>query len=375
MKLFLQSFLFVFATSFLLAQGTHAYMASAPTGTGYKVIGACKAGKVYTQGRIALPSDVSLSFKWLETTINFQIRKIAESYKDGQNRFAAISKESFAVQDATLGELFSGLYVAEEQFKNSRLFGAGSSACDMSNGKEYLRGLGVASRINDNFRNGINEFSVGFDNIADLSVHFNEIDADEIDPRAVFPSGETMSVKDAGKVLWSMRTITNTFPSVNLSQAFSGGNKGVAYQAARTAKRLRSMAIEAILSDVMSDYVPAIEVNEEIEGLYSFSSGRGELPAAKDGKLSLMSYLGLLIETRFAGDGYRAGEAGVHGKNKAGLLREYAAVKALRLVVEQKKMRRAQQMSFLAALQSTEASLQDSLELNLELRKVLRRER
>lgn len=368
-KILCLTFLAVFMVS---AQGAQAFMASAPPGPGAMASGCCAYKCAYTvAGRIATPVGVKLSFNWLDKTISSQIEKIAQSYEDGQSKLNAVVNKGFESQNAQLRQVFSGYFYAWDSSENYRIFGESAKAHSGQAGRNLLEAQEAQSSLGGHLKQDLEDYVSSFQGNKQIATRLEDQNLEEIDPQAIFPQGGTMTKDQAFNLVLGLRGIAEPFPTPNLPERYQDAAAGQAFEAVRKSKRIRSALAEAVLSDIMAGYAPVMEVEEGLRDLYERSGGEGPLPQEEDGGISVTGYLGALIEARFAGQNYRAGPEGLHGMNEAGLLREIATVQALRLVIEQRKMHRAQQMAMLAAQGVSGKTLLDSLSLDSEIRRAL----
>lgn len=344
---------------------------TAPVGTGKIVKGCCKSACAYTIGRIASPRGVRKAWDWFDDTLSDQIEDTGESLKEGDQKIPALLNKQFENQNALFRPLVSGYGFGRQKTRNFRNFGPQSKAYSHWQRPDFLIGQQGEGKFDDRLRLGIEDYKESFETNSQIAARLQEVKESQIDPQSVFPSGGTLAKDQVGSLRVSLETLVDAFPETAVPENFQDSKAHDDYRAVRSIGQFRSRAAEAILAEVMSGYIPAVPAGEEIKKIQGAAGGKNDPAEIQDGRMSPVGMLGFLVKSRFANDDYRTGEGGIHSMSSAGLLREMADLKALRMAIKQRQLRRSQQIAFLAALQSSGREAAKSLELNRALNTVL----
>lgn len=334
----------------------HAMLSSrAPMGIGAIVAGCCPpANCAYSTGRIATPTGVTTAWTWFSSTTSRQIKKTGQSWRTGQSKVLSSISKNFESQNKVLRQILTSLGVAEERMKNMRQFGTMSAASSMQSRENYMAGRSGMGIFDNSLREKMEMYLQGFEKNMDRFKHLQG--AEKMPPGQFFPEKGTHSVDQTQKMYSSLRMITDAFPATNSTQ-----NEN--YRTLKNIKQMWARSAISVLTDVMSGYAPTIPVGKGITKMYRQSGGSGEPPQIKNGRMSPVGYLSFLVNTRFANDNYRVGKTGLHAMTKTGILRELAAVQALRMAIERRELRRVKQIAFLTAQGVAEKTLDMSLQL------------
>lgn len=351
---------------------SHAILSSsAPVGTGTTVKGCCTAACAYTIGRIATYNDARKAFKWIDKTLKPQVKKMGQAYVTGDNKVQALINKRFEAQNATFRPLFAGYGAAREANKNRKIFGPGSMAYATWDRKDSLTGDKADNAIDVRLRQQAKEYAESFEGPKQRAGRLSEVEVSDLNPRHVFPAGGTLTKEQGSKLLVALETIIDSFPVAEVSESRKDSPGGKAYRSVQKIQRFRAQIAEAALSEIMSGYMPTVPVGEGVRKMWDASGGEGDPAKMEDDHISPVGFLGFLVHSRFANDEYRTGESGIHAMPPAGLLREVASVKALRMAIKERQLRRSQQIAFMAALQTSGKAAVKSLELQEVLSKTL----
>lgn len=350
---------------------------SAPVGTGTIIAGCCPppVGCATTIGRIATSSDARDAFRWIGSTFSEQILQVGESLTSGDRTIPAVMAKRFDAQNATLRQLLSGYGYGREKLRNEKMFGQQSRSytgrIGAWNNSDFLIGQQAVSTFDNRLREQVKGHAEGFESRKQVEVRLRDMPDTHIDPQSVFPPGGTLPKNQAEKLVASLETIVDAFPATEIPEGYRGGMTAAEIRTFRHIERFRAQMAEAVLSEIMSGYMPTIPANEGVTELWRAAGGDGEPAQVRDGHISPVGYFGLLVESRFSSDDYRTGEGGIHAMTPTGLLRELASVSALQMAITQRQLRRSQQMAFLSALQVSGKVAGESLDLNQTLQTVL----
>lgn len=345
---------------------------AAPMGTGRIVVGCCPSGKcAYTVGRIASPTGVSKAFGWFGSTLSRQVMQVGRSLKSGERKFLGVINKRFEEQNANLRPLLAGYGVAREKTRNNKIFGPQSKAYADWNRSDFVIGQQGEGKFDVRVREDVQDYKDSFQTTKQIADRLNDVEASEIDPGCILSPHTTLAGEEIKKLHVSIKTLADAFPATRPPENLRGETGHGKYRAFLKIGKFRSQIAEAVLSEVLSGYVPTIETDEKILGLHEKAGGQGAPAEIQAGRISPVGLLGLLVHSRFASEEYRTGESGIHAMTAAGLRREMASVTALRMAINKRQLRRSQQIAFLAALQSSGKTAARGLKLHRIYRKIL----
>ena len=352
---------------------SHATLSSSPpVGMGKIVKGCCNAACAYTiLGWIAQPKNVTDVYDWFDDTLSDQIEDWGKSHTSGAKQIPPMINKRFEKQNALFRPLLAGYGIAREKSINNKVFGHKSQAYASWDRSNVLIGQGANDSLDSRMRNDLKNYAEGFEKPRDIGSRLFDMGEGSLNPRCIFPESGVTTMKQGRQLLASLKTIVSAFPATKLPESYQD-NKGKHYRALRKIQRLRSQVAEAILADVTAGYMPVIPVDEGMVKMWNASGGQGQPVDIKEGRMSPVNFLGFLIRSRFSSRDYRTGENGIHAMPDAGLLRELASVKALGMAVKRRQLLRSQQLAFLAAMQVSGSSAENSLDLEKVLQKVLK---
>lgn len=343
-----------------VSQPAAALSSSAPVGMGKFVKGCCTAACAYTVGRIASPKNVRKAWDWFDDTLSDQVEDMGDSMKEGEQKIPAVFNKRFETQNAIFRSVVASYGLSREKNIHNKMFGSQSAAYAKWNRSDFLVGQGAGSALDARLRLQAKAYAEGVHAPKQVANRLRQISSEDITPRSVFPVCATLTKKQGRKLQISLKTIMDAFPATELPENYQDAR----YSSFQKARRLRSQIAEAVLSEVMAGYLPTMPAGEGIKKMWQASGGQGEPFGIENGRMSPVGYLGLLIRSRFANADYRTGKGGIHTMPQAGLLREMASIKALRLAIEQRQLRRSQQIAFMAAMQVSGKEAVSSMEFH-----------
>jgi len=132
------------------------------------------------------------------------------------------------------------------------------------------------------------------------------------------------------------------------------------------------MKVMKVMMNVQVVFLEKMRVRVVKDKVKKLASRTGNATGIEGGHISPVSYLELLVRSRFGNDEYRTGKAGIHTMTRTGVLRELVSVQALRLAIERRQLRRARQMALLEAIKASGMTVGDSLDLLSLYRKTVR---
>ncbi len=344
----------------------------APVGPGMIVQGCCDKECAWTVGRIATPWGVNMAFGWFESTLIPSILQTGEAYTSGNRKVAAVIDKRFEAQNANLRKLVTSYGFAREKSRNNRIYGRLAAAYPGWERPDVQIGQEAGGAVDDRSRQRIENYMRSFRKKSRIAKRLKKVEASEINPGCVFPPDGTFSPEQGKKLLVSLETLVDAFPATEPPDGSRERDRWEEYRAIRDVERFRAKMAEAVLAQVMAGYLPTVPVSDGLREMWQDAGGKKDPLEIKGGRMSEVGYLGFLVRSRFANDQYRTGKKGIHAMTRSGLLRELASVKALRLAIEQRQLRRSQQIAFLAAMQVSGKAAAKSLELNKIFKKVMR---
>ena len=331
----------------------------APIETGKFLKGCCGQACAYSTGRLSTPSGVDDAFEWFKDEIEEQFEDMGESQESGLKKWIPTLNKRFESQNVKIREILTGYGAANEDFKNTLQFGERSKAYITYNRSKYLTGKSASKRFSERLMTNGKDYSRSCPNKNEIAKRLNAIKKSNINLGDLFLDDTTLEKKKLSNLLSIYNTTIDPFPATNRTQNEASLKK--AYNTIRKIKRIQIDLVQNVLADILTGYAPTVPVPKKIAELAQKNDNT--MPQLVDGRISPVAYLGLMVRLRFASDEFRTGKRGIHTMTRTGLLRELASVQALRLAIERRQLRRANQMAYLEAIKSANMANEDSVEL------------
>lgn len=300
---------------------------------------------------LATPRGVSDAASDAADTVTDEVEDMAEALRTGQNQIISTIESSFETQNTVLHQLLVNLEKERQKIRNQRIFGSRSDSympvSEDEKQEDVLAGLRMEENMASVYRDRIDKYIQDFDKRKQRLQFYGLEDLDEIDSDFFFPEGGTLSVEDGQKVLFALRSIIDPFPTPNLPEELEGGAEE--YEALKKAKNSRLAMPTSVLSEIAASYMPTIEAQEWKDDMYATMGGSGTPSEVEGERISPMTYLDMMVASRFANQDWLTGEEGIHGKTPTGVLREIAVMDSVKMEMQRRQMRYLQQTAGLLA--------------------------
>lgn len=358
----MRHFIFLMAFIFLLPQ-----VAGAMGGT--YVVG-CAEG-----GPIATPMGVAAQATRAAKSVSAKVKKVGKSLKSSQKKIVASINKNFETQNALLRQVLTSFGVSEQKMRNTRMFGPQSKAYGAGIVEDRLqsvmKGMSATDALSGRIRHALSQHSRQFWKKGQRNFFYAVEQSQAVSPSIFFPSNATLSKSQLRKVKYATRAIIDPFPTPKIKgKHFKNTDASKKYTSKRKIKYSYLAQPTAVMSDIMSSYAPTIELGKWAEKVQKRIGGRGRPPQVVNGKVSLMGYIDLMVDSRFANQSWYSGKRGIHSKTPTGLLRELLVMESVKMKMQNLQMRRMQQM---AGLLAQEQAMKTGERLNDSLKKLYKR--
>lgn len=330
-----------------------------------------------TGGPLATPMGVSFAATSAAKTVSNAVKQMGRSTKSEQKKITAAINKNFETQNSVLRQTVASLGVSMKKMENMKTFGPQSKAYGAGMVEDrfntVMSGRSAESGLAAHFSQSIDQHARGFDRHHERILYYDQEDASSVSPSFFFPRDATLSGDELGKALFAIKSVVDPFPSPGLPEKYQETGKADAYEALRKIKYSRLAMPVSVISDITSSYAPVVELGEWGEKMYERMEGSGEPPQLEDGKISVMGYIDMMVNARFANQDWHSGQDGIHGMTEAGLLREMLVMESVNMEMQRRQTRYMQQTAgLLAQDQAAETGREFNESLNQIYKKVAR---
>jgi len=351
--------------------------ANAPAGPGSIVSGCCEHVGCAYGSLFATPTGVDMSYAWLDQIFTHQLEAFGKTYESVIKKVITVWNESFKIKNSAYESLFKQYSQANQKIETARLYSNSAQIYGMDaninkNENQFLSKK-VVQNIDTVFNDSVDSFLDKFVLPSDIETILNSQDAEDIHAKYYFPAFHTTSKKDSKKVVTNITNLIEPFPV--LPKEEYGIEKTEEYEVLRKFKKSHKNLASSILMDIQSEYLPVHNFENIGQKLFQKMKAQGKPSQInQEGRVSSLGLIDLLIDFRFANDDWRLGKDGIHGKTQAGIMRELLYVQSLKLEVNKRILKRAQQLAVLIAQQQTQENLEASFQLNSKRNVILENE-
>jgi len=295
-------------------------------------------------------------------TILSGILAIGQTLRSGSNKGTASIDKNFEAQSAMIRQLFASLGAARQKSAMRETFGPNSRTYMTSKGFGSLVQAGLSARddLASRFRSDQHDYLRRFDTKKEIQDRL----ARAPETGALFRTEGTMSSEQLYRSKEWAKTVLDATPARNLPQ--NSKQLSEDYGAIRKVKETKLLIPEAILSDLIADRAPTVEMEGWPARMHERMGGKGSPGRTVEGKLSPYNLMATLADARFANQDWHTGKDGIHGKTRTGVLRELLQTRVDRLMME---LRQMQWMDRMAAVMA-ERVLSGNARYNDMLRKL-----
>jgi len=331
--------------------------------TGTFVVG-CAEG-----GPLATPMGVASAATSAASSVRSTVKDVGKSLKGTQKKIIATINKNFEAQNSILRQILASMGTSREKMKHMRMFGPQSKAYGVGlvdgRWRNVMEGMKARSSLSGKFKDAIAQHSKEMWTKSQRSYFINTKKASFVSPSLFFPQDSVLSKKQLKKVKHSTKAIIDPFPTPELPESYKGSAAAKKYTSKRKIKYSYLAQPTAVMSDIISSYAPTMSLNNWSRGMYRKMGGSGKPSNVVNGKTSLMGYIDLMVDSRFANQGWYSRKNGIHSKTPTGLLRELLVMESVKMKMQNLQMKRMQQMSGLLAQEqaiSTGERLNNSLD-------------
>ena len=325
-------------------------------------------------GPFATPMGVSSAATSAATTVTASVERVGQSLKMSQKKVVASINKNFEAQNAILRQVLTSLGISRQKMNNMRMFGPQSKAYGIglveNRLQKVMKGMSAKSDLSGKFRDELSEFSRVSSTKGQRNFFYSLEDVSATSPFHFFPSNSTLSSGQLKNLKYAYKAIADPYPTPKLPEDFKNTRAGKKYTSKRKIKYSYLAQPTAVVSDIASTYAPTIELGGWAEKVYKRMGGYGKPPEVVNGKVSLMGYINMMVDSRFANQNWYSGKQGIHSKTPTGLLRELLVMESVKMKMQNQQMRRMQQMSGLLA---QEQAIKTGEQMNDPLEKLYRK--
>jgi len=332
-------------------------------GTGSMVTG-CANG-----GPFATPMGVSSAATSAASTVTTSVKMVGKSLKMSQKKVVASINKNFEAQNSILRQILTSLGTSRQKMKNLRMFGPQSKAYGVglteNRMQDVMTGIKAKNALSGKIQSELADHSREMWKKSQRNFFLATRDSSTVSPSFFFSHNSTLSRKQLENVIYSTWAIVDPFPSPKLPDSIQGTEMAEKYSSKRKIKYSYLAQPTSVMSDIVSSYAPTIKLGGWAEKMYRKMGGGGKPPQTVNGKTSLMGYIDLMVDSRFANQQWYSGKKGIHSKTPTGLLRELLVMESVKMKMQNQQMRRMQQMTGLLAQEQamkTGERLNDSLD-------------
>lgn len=274
------------------------------------------------------------------------ILAIGQGLRGGSNKASAAMNKNAEAQNAYIRQLIAGMGTAREKSDNMEMFGPGSRAYNTAGkfGSGVQVGIGAQKHLSGKIRDDIHTYSRQFDSRKKILERLRGAPAGN-----KYGAADTMSLQELAASKEIAKTVINPFPALDLNENLDQGRTAEGYKSTRKAKDARLLLPIGVLSDLIAEQAPVLNLEGWPGQMHERLGGEGEPLRAEDGKLSMNGLIGMLADMRFANQDWLAGENGIHGMTYTGVLRELLMAKVDKLMVQYRRMLWLDRMAALMA--------------------------
>lgn len=275
------------------------------------------------------------------------ILAIGQGLRAGSNQISAAFDKNFEAQDAYLRQLITSFGVARDRANNLDEFGSKAGAYNTLSGDysaQATAGIIATDRVSLKMRNDFQDYLRSFkrrkqifDRLQDAPTGYD------------FKTGETLTASELAKNKEVVKTILDPYPALTLNKNLEQKKTTRDYKSEKKAKEAKLLIPTAILSDYLATRSPTIEAGGWFDEAYQKMGGQGDSGKALNGNISMNGLLSMLTDMRFANQDWAVGQDGLHGKTRAGVLRELLLSEIDKLMVEYQKLRWVDRMAAVMA--------------------------
>lgn len=282
-------------------------------------------------------------------TVLSGILGVGQGLRDGSNKTTATINKNFETQNSVLRQALTGMGVGMERTENMTMFGPDSRGYNTGDestefGSSVQSGMNAKARTSQKLRD-------------DLDSYYREFDSRQkiLERLLAAPSGnepgnkDTLASDELAATKERAKTVLDPLPALNLAQNLDKGRTAESYKSTRKVKDSRLLIPTAVMSDLIAARAPVMGLEDWSEKMHGNMGGKDDPGRASDGKLSANGLAGTLTDMRFANQDWMAGQDGIHGMTKTGLLREILMSRADKLMEEYRKMLWLDRMAALMA--------------------------